>query len=224
MMVDPVHSSSLVDIPKEHKTDLWLSRISSFGSVVGEYVRLPCILSAVKTGLQSYCDTRYSRGSMDQMWILKNSKDLLKYIQFRSLSSCHSIKTFDLSTLSSTKDNKYVVNQTLEHVDDISFREHFGRIRDGFFWQNKICSFPIDGHHCLNFLFIVTRITSPEFTDLVSFSKKIEKNMRWQPPMSQSFHILLMYLYLRWPFFFMKHNWTNSFMKWCCDNRLNDVL
>jgi hypothetical protein len=28
----------------------------------------------------------------------------------------------------STKDNKYVVNQKLEHVDDISFRELFGRI------------------------------------------------------------------------------------------------
>jgi hypothetical protein len=28
----------------------------------------------------------------------------------------------------STKQNKYVVNQTLEHVDDISFRELFGRI------------------------------------------------------------------------------------------------
>jgi hypothetical protein len=24
----------------------------------------------------------------------------------------------------STKDNKYVVNQKLEHIDDISFREH----------------------------------------------------------------------------------------------------
>jgi hypothetical protein len=29
----------------------------------------------------------------------------------------------------STKHNKYVVNQKLEHVVDISFRELFGRIR-----------------------------------------------------------------------------------------------
>jgi hypothetical protein len=28
----------------------------------------------------------------------------------------------------STKENKYIVNQKLDHVDDISFREHFGRI------------------------------------------------------------------------------------------------
>ena len=33
------------------------------------------------------------------MWILKNSKDLLEYIQSNSLSSCNSIKTFDFSTL-----------------------------------------------------------------------------------------------------------------------------
>ena len=33
------------------------------------------------------------------MWTLKNSKDLLEYIQSRSLSSCNSIKTLELSTL-----------------------------------------------------------------------------------------------------------------------------
>jgi len=36
------------------------------------------------------------------MWILKNSKDLLEYIQYRSLSSCNSIKTFDFSALYTT--------------------------------------------------------------------------------------------------------------------------
>jgi hypothetical protein len=36
------------------------------------------------------------------MWILKNSKDLLEYIQSRSLSSCNNIKTFDLPTLYTT--------------------------------------------------------------------------------------------------------------------------
>ena len=36
------------------------------------------------------------------MWILKNSKDLLEYIQSRSLSSCNSIKTFDFSTFYTT--------------------------------------------------------------------------------------------------------------------------
>ena len=36
-----------------------------------------------------------------------------------------------------TKDNKYVINQKLEHVDDISFRV--------VFLQNKICLFLAQG-------------------------------------------------------------------------------
>jgi hypothetical protein len=63
---------------------------------------LTCIISAVKTGLQKYCDTSYSRGGVNQMWILKNSKNRLDYIQSRSLSSCNNIKTFDFSTLYTT--------------------------------------------------------------------------------------------------------------------------
>ena len=37
---------------------------------------LTCILSAVKTGRQSYCDTSYSRDGVNQVWILKNSKQI----------------------------------------------------------------------------------------------------------------------------------------------------
>ena len=40
----------------------------------------------------------------------------------------------------STKDNKYVVNQTLEHIDDISFRELFGII-SVLFLQNNVPSY-----------------------------------------------------------------------------------
>jgi bisphosphoglycerate-dependent phosphoglycerate mutase len=46
----------------------------------------------------------------------------------------------------STKDNKYVVNQKLEHVDDINFKELFGRI--SVFLQNKICPFLAQGGVC----------------------------------------------------------------------------
>jgi hypothetical protein len=63
---------------------------------------LICFLSAVKTELQSYCATSYSKGGVNQMWILKNSNYLLEYIQSRFLSSCDSIKTFHLSTLYTT--------------------------------------------------------------------------------------------------------------------------
>ena len=46
---------------------------------------------------------------------------------------------------SSTKDNKYVVNQKLEHVDGISFRELFSRIRVVFVLQNKMFPFLAQG-------------------------------------------------------------------------------
>ena len=42
--------------------------------------------------IQSYCDNSCSWGGVNQMWILKNCKDLLEYIKSRSLSSCNSIK------------------------------------------------------------------------------------------------------------------------------------
>jgi len=62
---------------------------------------LTCILSEVKTGrFQSYCYTSYSGGVVTQILILKNSNDM--YIQSMSISSCNSIKTFDLSTLYTT--------------------------------------------------------------------------------------------------------------------------
>jgi len=45
-----------------------------------------------------------------------------------------SVKKWKITKQFNTKkDNKYVVNETREHVDDISFRELFGRIRVVFF-------------------------------------------------------------------------------------------
>ena len=42
---------------------------------------------------------RNRKCDVNQMWILKTSKDLLEYIQSRSLSSCNSFNTFDFFTL-----------------------------------------------------------------------------------------------------------------------------
>ena len=95
---------SLYWIPKLHKCPFKQRNIAGSAKCSPNPLSqlLTCILSAVKTGLQSYCDTKYSRGYVNQLWILKNSTDLLEYIQFRSLSSCNSIKTFDFSTLYTT--------------------------------------------------------------------------------------------------------------------------
>ena len=57
------------------------------------------ILSKV---LQKYCETAYSRSGVNQMWILKNSKELLEHIQSRNFNYITNIKSFDFSTLYTT--------------------------------------------------------------------------------------------------------------------------
>jgi hypothetical protein len=95
---------SLYWVPKLHKCPFKQRYIAGSAKCSTKPLSklLACILSAVKTGFQSYCDTSYSSGGVNQMWILRNSKDLLEYIQYRSLSSCNSIKTFDFSNLYTT--------------------------------------------------------------------------------------------------------------------------
>jgi len=56
----------------------------------------------VKDGLQTYCETSYSRNGINQIWILKNSKDLVESLSYYSLSVISSIKSFYFSTLYTT--------------------------------------------------------------------------------------------------------------------------
>ena len=60
---------------------------------------LTSILTTVKDGLKKYCDVIYSHSGINQMWILKISKELLNNLNSNSLASVHSIKTYDFSTL-----------------------------------------------------------------------------------------------------------------------------
>ena len=58
------------------------------------------------------------------MWILKNSKDLLEYIQSRSVCSCKNIKTMDISTLyydSTKRLSETDIINTLEFLIDNIF-------------------------------------------------------------------------------------------------------
>ena len=56
-------------------------------------------MTTVKDGLKKYCDVIYSHSGINQMWILKNSKELLDNFNSNSLASVNSIKTYDFSTL-----------------------------------------------------------------------------------------------------------------------------
>jgi hypothetical protein len=59
-------------------------------------IHLTKILSAVKEEQQKYCETVYSRGGINHMRILKNSKDLLDNLKSRSFSQ---VELFLLSGL-----------------------------------------------------------------------------------------------------------------------------
>ena len=91
-------------IPKMHK-NLYKHRFiagSSKCSTKPLSILLTKLLTHIKQGLQKYCKTSYTRSGVNQMWILKNSKELLEHLQSPNFNHITSIKSFDFSTLYTT--------------------------------------------------------------------------------------------------------------------------
>ena len=65
-------------------------------------ILLTKLLTHIKQGLQKYWETSYSRSGVNQVWILKNSKELLEHLQSPNFNHITSIKSFDFSTLYTT--------------------------------------------------------------------------------------------------------------------------
>ena len=74
-------------------------------------ILLTKLLTHIKQGLQKYCKTSYSRSGVNQMWILKNSKELLEHLQSPNFNHITSIKFFDFSTLYTTIPHQKVKNR-----------------------------------------------------------------------------------------------------------------
>ena len=90
---EDIDLSKLYWIPKLHK-NLYKQRYiagSAKCSTKPLSQVLTRILTAVKEGLQKYCDTAYARSGVNQMWILKNSKELLENLKAQSLHSVNNI-------------------------------------------------------------------------------------------------------------------------------------
>jgi hypothetical protein len=49
-----------------------------------------------------YCATVYAKSKVNQMWILKNSKELVESLKSPNFSQIYSIKTYDFTTLYTT--------------------------------------------------------------------------------------------------------------------------
>ena len=74
-------------------------------------------MTAIKEGIQKYSETGYSRSGVNQMWILKNSKDLLENLKSQSLKHCSNINTFDFSTLYTTIPHSKLKSRLKEFVN-----------------------------------------------------------------------------------------------------------
>ena len=62
-------------------------------------ILLTKLLTHIKQDLQKYCETADSRSGVNQMWILKNSKELLDHLKSPNFNLITNIKSFDFSTL-----------------------------------------------------------------------------------------------------------------------------
>ena len=65
-------------------------------------ILLTKLLTHIKQGLQKYCETAHSRSGINQMWILKISKELLDHLKSPNFNLITNIKSFDFSTLYTT--------------------------------------------------------------------------------------------------------------------------
>ena len=84
-------------IPKMHKNPYKHRFIagSSKCSTKPLSILLTKLLTHIKQGPQKYCETAYSRSGINQMWILKNSKELLEHLKSPTFNHVTSIKSFD---------------------------------------------------------------------------------------------------------------------------------
>jgi hypothetical protein len=60
------------------------------------------IVTAVKEMVQMYCATVYARSWVNQMWILKKSKELLESLKSPFFSQIYIIKPYDSTILYTT--------------------------------------------------------------------------------------------------------------------------
>ena len=74
-------------------------------------ILLTKLLTRNKQGLQKYCETAYPRSGVNQMWLLKNSKELLEHLQSPNFNHITSIESFDFSTLYTTIPHQKLKNR-----------------------------------------------------------------------------------------------------------------
>jgi hypothetical protein len=116
---DEFDLSYLYWIPKLHKNPYKQRYIagSSKCSTKPLSLLLTKLLTAIKESLQRHCSTAYSRSGINQMWILKNSKELSENLKSHDFSRIDSIKTYDFSTLYRTISHNKLKSRLFQIID-----------------------------------------------------------------------------------------------------------
>ena len=86
--------------PKLHKSPVKHRFIASSSKCTTKELSslLTKILTVIKTGLEKYCSIKTSHTGVNNMWILKNSTNLLSSLGHLGVHRATSIQTFDFST------------------------------------------------------------------------------------------------------------------------------
>jgi hypothetical protein len=76
------------------------------------------LLTAIKESLQKYCSAACSRSGVNQMWILKNFKELLKYSKSHDFSKIDNIRAYDFSTLCAAVPRSRLESRLFKIIDN----------------------------------------------------------------------------------------------------------
>ena len=103
------------------------------------------ILTVIKTGLEKYCSIKTSHTGVNNMWILKNSTNLLSSLGHLGVHRATSIQTFDFSTLYTSIPHDLlqsrmnsIINNAFKHENGAVCRNKSYFISDPLNGDNKI--------------------------------------------------------------------------------------
>jgi hypothetical protein len=71
-----------------------------------------------------YCATVYARSGVNQMWILKHSKELLENLKSPFFSQIYSIKTYDFTTLYMTIPHDKLMTRLFNMINSCFFNKN----------------------------------------------------------------------------------------------------
>jgi hypothetical protein len=77
----------------------------------------------MKEKLQIYCASTYIRSGVNQMGILKNSKELLANLKAQNFSQIDGIKTYYFSTIYTTIPSDKLNSRLLDIIDNCFFKK-----------------------------------------------------------------------------------------------------